>query len=593
MVYVVGSNQSLYAVRDLIDPIANINFFIGLGDSGINYDDDDELAGIIKADNYAKTQQKVAEFAARQEANLESYRQRLQDTQTEFQAAQSRANANRPMDAPSGLFLDRSDHNAVARHNERVQKYNNEIDYHRRLVDQTMRAKERYEDALERFKDKQAECEEQIRQKEEELKPALDRDMVAFLGKLQQLVYDCFHNKALIFESFVLLFMAKKAYTFLYDRIESTNDRNTASNIFRQLNGELETLVEKYSEDLKSGFSEILTYVYECFRENEAIFDAMQAQLEQLPYSECRVNGDSAHTLASLIVNSNFQYKEVIDPRELAHIAAQIHDRREQFEENIIGIDAFAEHMADTFDLIAGVLAESKAKLHLIRQNKEARLGEAFDYSRFVLGIFDEDIQDEYLRQQKELLEAMQLEIETSLGINLTKLIKAILETEMLSISAAQAIDTNEGFAFLEYRQKLQKKRQELIGGLDTLSRCLYDISQQPKEKADEFARRLKILLGISVLPFGNLGTLFPIHQSITQFLPALGSGHPVYAEVRHKTQKKLQGFLIAHVVIGVLAGGCSLASGDDQKPFFISAAGAYSVSAATLFLKKKQLTEL
>ena len=56
------SLKSLYAVRDLIAPLANINFFIELGASAINYDDA-QLANIIKADNYNKTLQKISDFA--------------------------------------------------------------------------------------------------------------------------------------------------------------------------------------------------------------------------------------------------------------------------------------------------------------------------------------------------------------------------------------------------------------------------------------------------------------------------------------------------------------------------------------------------
>jgi hypothetical protein len=592
MVDHITSNESLYVVRDLIAPIANINFFIKLGDSGVNYSDE-ELAGIIKADNYAKTKQKIQEFAVRCEERLESFKQRLRETEAELEAAQHRADANRPGSPPGELFLDHTDHNAVARHNGKVNEYNNKVDLHRRLVDQMMRSKERYEDALERFKEKKAEVEEQVREKTEELKPALDSDMAAFLGKLQQLVFDCFHNKALIFEPFVLLLMAKKAYVFLYDRIENNSDRNTASNTFRQLNGELETLVEKYSEELKQAFTEIVKYLYECFCENEAIFAAMQKQIEQLPYDICNSNDDSAHSLASLVVDTNFQYKDIIDPNELARVEARIRDRQQQFKNNITEIDTFTNQITETFDTIAEVLADSKTKLQLIRQNKETRMGEAFDYSRFVLGVFYEEVQDEYLKQQKTLLEAMQLEIETALGINLTKLIKTILETELLSVSAAQAIDSNTGFAFLEYRQKLQKKRQEFTGGIRTLDDQLQEISKLPQEKSEEFTKQMSNFLVISVFPLANLGTLFPVYQALTKFTPALGSGHPVYEELREKTKSKLQGFAIAHALIAILIGSAAFAVKNDQKPFILGGAAVYTVSGGVLFLQKKQLTKL
>lgn len=589
----MASIQSLYTIRDLISPVANITFFIDINTVSIDYKDD-ELATIIKADNYAKTKQRVAEFVARKEASLEDFEQQtVLARQSELEEAQRQADRNRPGSGPSGLFLDKTDQNAVNRHNEKVREYNNQLELHRRLTDQRDRAKERYEDAIARFKEKEDEAEEQIREKKEELKPALDRDMAAFLGKLQQLVYDCFHNKALIFESFILLFMAKKAYVFLYDRIESNSDRNTASNTFRQLNGELEALIENHTDDLKYGFVEIVTYIYESFKENEIIFDALQEQLRELPYDICSANDDSAHSLTSLLVDTNFQYKDIIDPNELSRMEGQIRDRHEKFNNNISEIDTFSNNITITLDNIAEVLANSKAKHQQMRQNKETKLGEAFDYSRFVLGVFNEEVQDEYLKQQKVLLEAMQLEIETSLGTNLPKLLKTILETELLSISAIQAINDNPAFAFLEYRQKLQQKRQELKGGIGKLDQQLQEIARQPNEKAEEFTKKIQILLGVSLVPIGNLVTSFLLHQRITEYLPALSSSHPVYAGLRKKTISRFQVFAIAHALITILIGGGTLAVKDEQKPFVIGGAASYAVSAGVLFLKKKQLTNL
>jgi hypothetical protein len=581
MVYNVATgNQSLYTVRDLINPIANINFFIKLGDSGRNYNDE-ELANIIKAEKYAKAKQDLTKERERSKERLASQEKRVKDRKNELESLLNEARATKP-----GGYVNREDPDAVAHYLAKSEMYE-------KLCDKAEQAKERYEDALQTLDDKTHEEEEKVRRYEENLKPALDKDMVAFLGKLQYLVFDCFHNKALIFESFVLLLMAKKAHVFLYDLIEDNSDRTAASNTIQQLNSELKILVENNSEDLKQGFTEIVTYMHDCYNENEVIFAAMQGQLEQLPYDVCSANDASAHSLASLLVDTSFQYKDIIDPNELGHVEACIQERRTQFENNVAEIDTFTSHVTETFDGIAEVLADSKAKLQLIRQNKETRLGESFDYSRFALGVFEEEIQNEYLKPQQVLLEEMQLEIETSLGVNLTELIKVIIETELLSVSAEQAINSNVGFAFLEYRQKLQMKRQEFIGGISTLDSQLQDISQQPMEKAGEFTKQMQKFLGISVLPVGNLGALFPLHQSITKFSPALGSGHPVYAELREKTKNKLQGFFIAHAVIAVIIGGSALAVKNDQKPFVLGAAGTYGVSASVLFLKKKQLTEL
>jgi hypothetical protein len=130
-----------------------------------------------------------------------------------------------------------------------------------------------------------------------------------------------------------------------------------------------------------------------------------------------------------------------------------------------------------------------------------------------------------------------------SIGVHLTKLIEAIIETELLSKSAVQAINTNIGFVFLEYCQKFQKNWQELMRGICTLDSQLQEISQQSKEKVDEFSRQVQKLLWISTLPIGNIGTPLPLYQAVNQFTPALGSGYRPYMELCKSIKIRLQKF--------------------------------------------------
>jgi hypothetical protein len=587
------TEKPLYKVRDLIAPVADINFFIELNDSGVNYDND-ELASIIKANAYEGAKARLAEFSARKKDALNQFKsQNLDIRESELNQTEEDVRRSAPGKPPSSFWVDKDDQDAINRHNKQIDEFNNKLDLNRRCVDKRDKAKERYEDALVKYQEKRDEAEEQIREKAEELDPAMDQDIVAFLGKLQQLVYDCFHNKALLFEAFILLFMAKKAYVFLYDRIGNAKDRNSASAVFRQLNDELDNLIVNYSAQVRSGFSDIVMYVYDCFCENKAVFDSMQENLRGLPYDICDANTSTGYSLVSLAIDTSFQYKDIIDPNELARMEGCIRERHASFQQGTASINGFLANYNNTFDSIAEVLADSRAKSAVIHQNKQDWLGDSFDYSRFALGVFDENIQDAYLKQQRSLLEAMQLEIESAIGMNLTELVRTILETELLTLSAKQAIETNACFEFLEYRQKLQNKLRELAQSVTTIDAQLADIARQPEEKSAEFSKKTKLFLGLSIFPLGNLATMFPLHQTIEKFLPALASNNSTYVQTRHETKSKLQGFLIAHAVIAVLIGGATLAVKEDQKPITLGAAGSYGLSASLLFLKSKKLNDL
>ncbi len=209
------TEKPLYKVRDLIAPVADINFFIELNDSGVNYDND-ELASIIKASAYEGAKARLAEFVARKQDVLSQFKlQNLDIRESELNQTEEDVRRYDPGKPPSNFWVNKDDQDSLDRYNKQVDEFNSKLDLHRRCVDKRDKAKERYEDALVKYQEKRDEAEEQIREKAEELDPAMDQDIVAFLGKLQQLVYDCFHNKALLFEAFILLFMAKKAYVFL------------------------------------------------------------------------------------------------------------------------------------------------------------------------------------------------------------------------------------------------------------------------------------------------------------------------------------------------------------------------------------------
>lgn len=206
----------------------DIDFFLNEADLNAKYEDD-RVAQIIKGSVYVRTKQRINDFVARCDQTLAGLQDRVNQTKSEFSSLASRAKSEEPGSGPSSFFVNNSDPNSVAKYNEKVNRYNAQVDLHRRIVDQANRAKERYADAVGRFNEKKADLEEQIREKLEELKPALDQDILTLRGKMQQLAYDNIRNENKLFEGFLLSYLSKKAYVFLYDRIRQYN-RATSGN---------------------------------------------------------------------------------------------------------------------------------------------------------------------------------------------------------------------------------------------------------------------------------------------------------------------------------------------------------------------------
>mgnify|MGYP001799620516 CR=1 FL=1 len=586
----MASLQSLSNVKDLVGPIADINFFVNLDNSSTEYSDQ-QLAKIIQAKNYDRVKDKVDKFKERCEQKLLVEKKRVDDKEEALREAQAKADHNRQGNPPSKLFLDRKDANAVNRYNEKIDRYNNELDLHRRLIDQRDRAQERYEDALDTYKEREADLREQIVEKEEELKPAIDSDIVSFLGKLQQLVYDCFHNKSLIFESFIMLFMAKVSYVFLYDRIESSTERNNANSVFKQLTEELDLLVKGHQNLIKQGFIELVEYINQVYKDNENIFNDMQVSLDDLPYNVCNENEETAQAFLALPIDTNFEYQNIIDPSALAEMSGKISQKRKLFTTKIEEIDIFINGLEDVFSKISGVLSESKNRISQMHANKDKNLGEAFEHAKFILGVFEEEVQDEYLKQQQDILEAIQLDIETAMGVNLPQLLKIILETRLLTVSAEEAVQNNLTFAFLETKPKLLEKSRDFNKGIKELDSHLSEIDEQPRKYAEKFRTKAQYLLGSSIFPLGNLVTLVPLHQELKKFSPALNSQSPAYVDLRQILESRFNIFFITHAVVAVLIAGGIFAVNNRQIPMVGALAGTYAVSSGFMYSKRKQLS--
>lgn len=572
-----------------MSPIADINFFVALSDSSINYSDQ-QLSGIIQANNYKRVKDSIDKFKERCLNQLSTAKERVDEKKLDLKAAEDKVSRNEPGNGPSDLFLNRSDQGSINRYNEKVERHNHQVELYRRYIDQRDRARERYDDALDSYKEKEADIQEQILEREEALKPALDSDMVAFLGKLQQLVNDCLHNKSLIFESFILLFMAKVSYVFLYDRIESASDRSNANNIFTNLQRELDLLVKGHQDAIKQGFIDMVEYVNDVFKTNENTFNDMQILLNELPYDVCSENEEPAEAFIALDVDTNFQYQDIIDPSLLAKVSAQIHQRRDAFSSKKKDIDEFVMNLSEVFEKIYSILLQSKDQLHRMHENKDKNLGEAFEHAQFILGVFEESVQDQYLKNQQDIFEEIQLDIETAMGVNLPQLLSIILTTKLLTVSAEEAISNNPNFDFLDMKPKLVDKSKSFHAGIKELDSQLTEIDQQPKKHAEEFRGKAQKLLVASVLPIGNLVALFPIHQELNRFAPALESQNPIYTDLRKSLSSKFNSFFIVHTVVAVLIAGSIFAVHNRQKPLIGLLASTYAASSGYLYTKKKQL---
>ncbi len=581
--------ESMQIVRRQMSSVVDIDFFLNEASLNSNYEDD-HIARIINGAIYERTKRRVNEFSARCQQTLSGLQERVNQTESEYQNLVSQAQSEKPGSGPSSFFVDRKDPNSVAKYNEKVQKHNHQVDLYRRLVDQANRAKERHEDAVARFNEKKAELEEQIREKLEELKPALDQDILTLLGKLQQLAYDNIRNQNNMFAGFLLSYLAKKVYVFLYDRIENTTEQRAATEIFKKLDDELDTIVSSDGNLVRTGLRQGAEFLCRCHQMNVAVHQGIQEKLQGLPYQEC--NGVSAEIarLLSVSTDTTFSYEHIIDPAELAIVEEQVQARKTTLQQQLNSLQEFTFQINPTFALIAQIKASTHSDLIKMHENKASILDPVGRDTFFALGIFESDDQERYMKKHKAFLQDVQKEIEQALNVDLNQLVKTIAATELLTKTAKDMLATDEALLFHANQEKLSRKRQEIVDAVNTLDSILAKISELPKQKAAAFTRKMSQLLYLSLLPFVNIGVMFAIMALIREYLPALKSNNGAYIELKHTYVGKYQTYFYLHIALTAIGIIASFLCGPAAKPVLMTVAGTYVPSIAVFYAKEKQL---
>jgi hypothetical protein len=584
--------EPMKVIRGQVSSIVDMDFFLNEADLSAKYEDD-RIAQVIKGLAYGRTKQRINDFIARCDQTLAGLQSRVKQTESEFSSLVAKAKTEDPGSGPSGFFVNNKDPNSVARHNEKVDRYNAQLELHRRIVDQANRAKERYEDAISKFKEKEADLEEQIREKLEDLKPALDQDILTLLGKMQQLAYDNIRNKSNFFEGFLLSYLAKKAYVFLYDRIDNTTEQRAATDIFKKLDDEIDTIISSNGAYVKEGLLQTAKFLRNCHQTNASLQKSIQDNLQHLPYQLCKETQREIQSLLILPINIAFEYKHIIDPTELARVEEKVQTSKRELEKNVKTIDAFASRFDPTFAEIASIRDFAVSEFVKMKENKAGVLDPVGKDIFFTLSIFEEEDQERYLKKHKQWLQAAQNEIEKTINVDLTGLVRVIIGTELLTRTTKEILDADQALLFFSNKEKLASKKQQLLNGINSLDSILQKINELPREKSEGFTKKMSLWLNLSLLPLGNIGVLFPIIAMIKEYLPALTSRNASYCALKQAHIKKFQIYFYVHVALTMVSGIIAFLVERSAQAILFIIAFTYTVSTIVIYLKDNQLKRI
>jgi prefoldin subunit 5 len=585
--------ESMKVIRSQVSSIMDIDFFLDKDNLKAKHEDS-YIARIIKGSVYARTKQQIDDFKARCDQTLAELKGRVDQLESEHSSLVSKAKAEDPGKHPSSFWVDMKDPIARAKYDEKVRKYEAQLEQYRRTLDHADRAKERHDDAVMRHKEKKADLDEQIREKLEGLKPALDQDILTLLSKMQQLAYDNVRNKNKYFEGFLVSYLAKKAYTFLKGQIYNPAEQRAAADIFTKLDDELDTVISSNDTAVKEGLRQAAQFLHNCYQSNVVIEKSIQDNLKRLPYQLCKDNEGEVRLLNALPADTSFGYEHLIDPVKLAEVEEQVQVRKDEFEQNIRKIDTFTSKFDPTFAAISSIKDVTDSEFARMNGNKTNVLDPVGKDIFFTFGIFNDEDQENYMKKHKQWLQTVQKEIEAPLNVNLPDLVRKIIETELLTKTTKDMLGTDPALVFLSNQKNLDHKKKQFLNGITSLDSTLHNINELPRENSEKFTKKMSRWLYLSLLPLGNVVSLFPITAMIKEYLPALASENASYVTLRQAHIKNFQIYFFIHVALTLASGIASfLVGASTTKVVLFIIAVTYIVSTVAIYLKGSQLKKI
>lgn len=576
--------EKLLLLKDRLSPIADMNFFIGIGEIDYNQE---QIAQFIRGANYDKVKKKIDKFIDRCNQSLYEKEEVYNQLKADYDYLVSQANANPPGSPPSGLFLNRSSSFQVAMHNMAVDDYNDRLNKYNHICNLAEDARYKYNNAIERYNERKEDLEEQIDERKEDYKPALEKDILILLKNMVQFSQVLIDNKK-IFDAFLVIFMAGKGYGYLYNRIDIV-EQEEAEEIFGQLEQQLSSIVMHSQDSIYNGLDESVKFVLNPFNLNQSLQSEINSEFKELPFSQSKDIEKTIREILAFHIEVDFKYKSIVAPDELMKVENQVKKERVRFEQNIQKIATSLENLQPIINTIAKTENYINKNLLEMEKNKSSTIDLAYTEIAFVFTLFSEYQQDKYLKGYKGWLQEIEEKIESKYDIALSIFSKNSFGTNFLIDNTTHILE-DKIFNFHLYKKDLQNKKTNFTNAIGELDEILEKIQKIPQEKATSFQTKISESLNFSFFPIIGIFSNITIFDEIKKFIPALKSTHTAYSSVRDFLIGKFDKYSKIHLVLSIIISITAIVS--SVFPIFIVAI-PYFISSVLMNLKKSELIEL
>ena len=584
--------MNMFNIRERMSEIVDLDFVLSIEEEE-NYFDYDTIALGIKGKNYFTVQERIEQFKSHCKQILDSFEIRVLQAQETASDLSDEVARNTPGSPPSESRVDYQDPASVRRYERKLAAYYKAKNLHEMLCSRAFHAQETFQSLNTQFIEKRIEVEAQIEKKKEELDPALEEDIVVFLENAYAFISSCVEAKKEILVGFTAAHISKKMYSRLEDKVFTVHKRRLANDILVRVDSEINRILENHGQALKEQFLDACRHVSQTFSQNADIFAEIKEYLAPLPYQECNENAEPANRFMSIIPDTEFEYRDVINPSELDQISQTILDRKVEYQNHINEIKKFSFTLEPLFTLLNECQGVCQQKIQAMRDVKQKAFGDTFPDYIFVLNLFSLKKISWFQDDQRRVVQMIREQVEAELSVELEGFISKTSGSNLLIGNAQNEVESNPCIRFLSFEQGLEEKISMLEEANKMLDDHLESVNLIPEETSRKARKEIWRLWSISYLPFLNLFFLAQIISTINRFSMAFKSTNPFYLSLKMSIRKILGVYSTIFSLIVLGAGIFYFLVNRNARELLLGVIAFYLIAALGFifgFLKLKKL---
>jgi methyl-accepting chemotaxis protein len=441
-------------------------------------------------------------------------------------------------------------------HNKKAQKYNAILEVVRRLEDQRERALDRRNDAVEKHNEAVEEANEKLEELTAEALLVIDEDMVAVMDKANKIALRLSNSRSSdeVLAACEICFLQLKLSPILEDHFEGNTQR-------RDFKDRVSDVIRLFtdlcaSEDLRNHKAEL-------FRRNRDLIAKNRQLHGEILQAISSIDSDSidqpAQTLRRLFAekfNTNFEYKHLIDPAELADMITEIRKAINDLSNHIARVNAATEAAKEPSESAVAIQQAITATFAEMQGLHAALADDILHDNHFACEMLNEEVLDEfYSRDLKPAVLALRADIGSSVG-----------EEELRAL-----IDMNDDRYFLErtkaaisqanlvrLKAELDKVDSHLRGVSGLIAKAEEDINQigeVPREQAESFRARAFTSYTLACLPWIGIAFALSLLSRVKSFEAALKSTNEIYRQLGSDIIQKNSSMKKTVLILGLVLG--------------------------------------